>query len=158
MPTDEYLLHPTMMHDVIEFPITFVRDVCGRDRVFQLTACSIGEMKQALLDAWNRGWSSVVIVSHSFELIQGRGSATDRARSDPIVIRRFRWLCEFLARHRNKFHTATFSEQPEILPLMDVSMEPLRARPIDTFVRLGEQSLRRMIEFGWRPIDKVLPA
>lgn len=154
MQTDETILHPVLLHDVAEFPITYVRDARGRDRVFQLTACSIGEMKQALCDAWRRGWSSVVIVSHSFELIQGRGSLADRTRPDSFVLRRFHWLCEFLSENRDKFRTATFSEHPQLTDVADPLEEPLRTRPSDTLARLGEQLSRRVIEFGWRPIDR----
>lgn len=139
------VLQPMEACGVREFPITFFRDFRGRNRHLQLTANSIGELRNTLLDAWSRRWQSVVIVSHSFELIKGRNKRSRLARPDTIVIRRFRALCEFLDENRDKFRTSVFSEKPTTNVNADQDVTPLRVRRVDTCLRLVEQALRRIL-------------
>jgi hypothetical protein len=127
-----------------EFPITFCRDFRNRNRPLQLTACSSGEIEHALLQAWERGWYCVVIVSHSFELIRRRKNANGKAKVDRIAVRRFERLCRFLSEHTDKFRTCTFSEPLEI-DIAVADSKPLRARAVDTSTRLWEQLTRRIM-------------
>ena len=144
MPREGLLLQPEPWLGVVEFPITFVRTFTGRRRPLQLTACSSGEIEQALWQAWRRGWGSVVLVWHSFELIRGRNVPPFRARLDRIALGRFERLCRFLQRHRDKFRTTTFAEPLATECLGNSQALPLRARAADTLVRWVEQLTRRM--------------
>src|SRR5207248_4475141 len=98
-------LIPWQEHGVHEFPVSIFRDWPGHWRPAQLCACSSGEMEHALDTAERRGWPAFVIVWHSFELIKRL-----KARPDPIMLRRFRRLCGFLQKHRDRFETRVFSE------------------------------------------------
>lgn len=89
---------------VQEYPMSVFDDGTGKLRHVQLTACSLSEMESVLWQALETGHTSLVILSHSFELLNG-GS---RDRSDPVVIRRFRKLCAFLDRHRDVFKVRGF--------------------------------------------------
>jgi len=50
------------------------------------------------------GWEPVVIVSQNFKLLNQR-----KNRPDPIVVRRFRKLCWYLDRNRDRFEVAGFT-------------------------------------------------
>lgn len=145
MRTSDWLLQPRTIHGVREFPVTFFSDYPGHMRHAQLCACSFGEMKAALLNAWRRGWTSFVIVSHSFELIRNRKKPGAIPRPDPTVIRRFENLCRFLQKNSDKFQTRFFgdidlSAIPETSATGD---RPLASRIDRTAWRLGEQLIRR---------------
>lgn len=104
------LLQPRKINEIYEFPISFFSDWLGHYRHLQLCACSIEELKNVLLHAWKSGWYCVVVVSHSFELIE-RGVKKGK---DPSALRcmlkRFEEFCHFLADNGDKFRTCTFSE------------------------------------------------
>jgi hypothetical protein len=104
------LLQPIVLEGVEEYPITFFEDWPGHHRHLQLTACSFGEIRIALLEARRKGWSSVVLVSHSFELLKNRKSPDKPLLPDKVCISRFKQVCRFLADHADQFRTATFSE------------------------------------------------
>ena len=73
-------------------------------RLFQLNACSFSEITRILTTAVDNGWESVVIVCQNFELLNQR-----KNRPDPIVLRRFRKLCRYLDRSRDRFEVAGFT-------------------------------------------------
>src|SRR6267143_1064950 len=64
------LVQPRRLHGIEEYPVSYFRYFPGHWRPTQLCACSWAEMEAALLGAWEQGWHSIVIVSHSFELLQ----------------------------------------------------------------------------------------
>lgn len=136
------LLGPKIIHGVHEFPVSFFQDWPGHFRHTQLCACSADEMEHALLAAWQDGWESFVIVSHSFELIRDRKHPTKQPRSDRRVIRRFDRLCDFLASNRDKFQTSGFASMPQIPQRLPD--HPLRSGLHRTARRVGEQLLRRV--------------
>lgn len=139
------LLQPQKMCGVLEIPVTYFRDMPSHNRHVQITACSIHEMKEVLLQAWTQQWNSVVIVSHGFELIRRARDATDRSRPDYLVIRRFDQLCAFLAEHRDKFRTVGFADVEPEKVLLRGHIAPLRSSPIATSRRIVEQFRRRLI-------------
>lgn len=140
---DQTLLQPARIEGVWEFPVSFFQDYPAHQRHAQLAACSFNEMKTALLDAWQAGWYSFVIVLHGFELVKNRNPDSP-CLPDKRNIDRFQRLCGFLAEHADKFRTTVFSELdseriPEITPT-----KVLRSRPYHTAWRYAEQAFSRI--------------
>lgn len=114
----------TMLTDVYcergitEFPMTVFDTGLGGLRHAQLGACSWPEIEGLLWRALNSAQQSFVLLLHNFELL-----TPSKSRSDPIVLRRFQRLCEFLARHDDKFRTRGFHgisglvKRPQTKPL-----------------------------------------
>jgi hypothetical protein len=142
MKSPEPLLQAQEVEGVVEYPITFFEDWPGHYRHLQITACSFGEMKHALLEARRRGWSSVVLVSHSFELLKNRKSPRTPLLPDQICVRRFEQLCRFLAEHPDQFRTATFSELGAPPTSAPKESGPLKSNMLRTARRHSEQLLR----------------
>jgi hypothetical protein len=143
MQTPFLFLQPRKILGVHEFPITFFSDRPGHYRHLQLCACSACELEGVLLEAWRRRWHSVVLVSHSFELIKHRKQVVKPKSVDGIVLRRFQRLCEFLSGNRDKFRTGLFSKiAPDSVPEVEASW-PLRAPLHGTVRRYCEQVIRR---------------
>lgn len=130
---------PSRIDHVLEFPVTTFVDRPGGVRPVQLTACSSNELEFVLEEAYRQGRYGVVVVLHSFELLDPQ-----RERVDSTALRRFHRLCEYLARHRQRFETRSFSDlRPEEVPTLP------RAKPIvsslpRTLARQAEQALRRL--------------
>ena len=144
MRTPEPLLQPADLYGVREYPVSYFRDGPGHSRHAQLCSCSARELRGALLQAWEAGWESFVIVSHSFERIGRRKQTATAPRPDRIVIGRFERLCEFLGNNRDKFHTATFSELGPA-PAPEAPPRALRSRVDRTAGRMAEQMVRRLV-------------
>jgi hypothetical protein len=89
--------------NVQEYPMTVFDDGTGKMRHVQLTACSYEEIEGLLWRALEAGYTSFVILSHSFELLN-----EGKDKPDPVVIGRFRKLCAFLDKHRDKFRVRGF--------------------------------------------------
>jgi hypothetical protein len=131
------LVEPVLHDGVFEYPVTVFADGTSRLRPMQITACSWGEMEGLLWGALESGRQSVVIVSHSFELLD-----EDRTRPDPTAVRRLRSLCSFLDRHRDTFRSQGFSELQGVS--VEPQPEPLSSPRWKTAWRLAEQGLRRL--------------
>jgi hypothetical protein len=138
------LVQPARVEGVLEYPITFFQDLPGHYRPVHLNACSISELKRTLEEAWGRGWSSYVIVSHSFELIRRNAGKPTGPAADPIVIRRFEQLCRFLGENRHLFRTAGFAGLDPSAAPNGVNGAPLRSTVTRTLGRLAQQALRRL--------------
>lgn len=143
--TGGLLLGPREFFGVVEFPVSFFRDFPRHFRCLQLGACSFWEIRRVLLDAWARHWHNVVLVLHSFELLKPRRFDADgRPRHDPIMVRRFTRLCEFLRDNRDKFRAALFSQvDPAGIP-QGTHTTPLRSYAVLAAQRLCEQLVRRV--------------
>jgi hypothetical protein len=101
-------------------------------------------MEHVLLQAHQHRWQSVVLVSHSFELVKNRKSPGKPLLPDDTCVSRFERLCRFLADHRDRFRTATFQDL-NVSP--GVSPNPPRALKSNVFrtgQRYAEQALRRL--------------
>jgi hypothetical protein len=101
--TGDIPVEPFRFGKVLEFPVTIYRDFPFHVRSLQLKGCSLGELTNVLRRAAEHEHSTVVIVSHSFELLDRRDFSRDE-----IVARRFFGLCEFLGRNRDVFETCGF--------------------------------------------------
>ena len=141
---DPLLVQPRRLHGIEEYPVSYFRDFPGHWRPAQLCACSSAELEAALLEAWEQGWHSFVIVSHSFELLQRERRPGKKPRPARIVIDRFQNLCRFLARHSDKFRTVGFSDiAPPDWSLADQA-KPLRSQVTRTARRMVEQAIGRL--------------
>ncbi len=113
-------------------------------RPAQITAASTADLQSALLSAWRGGWSTFVLVTHSFELLKDRRRRVHDPRPDRVVVQRFQSLCRFLAENRDKFQTCGFADlDPGALA---GAKETLRLRsPVHRTVgRLIEQTYRSL--------------
>jgi len=145
MPTNEFLLQPTRLHGVYEFPLAFFSDRRAHYRALQLCACSLDEMKAVTSEAWERGWHSLVVLSHSFDLLRGRNTSGQPCFPSLILKRRFEAFCRFLAENSDKFQTTTFSEiSSETIPT-PIKQEPLASPVWRTAWRMREQLLTRFL-------------
>jgi hypothetical protein len=133
------LTRPALIEGVREIPISFFVDWPGHCRPAQLCACSSAEMKHALDQAWTRGWSSFVIVSHSFELIRRPKTPSGPTMPDRLVIRRMEQLCAFLAAHPDKFRCAGFGDVDPATVGPPAPEDPLRSNLGLTMARMAQQ-------------------
>jgi hypothetical protein len=96
---------------VLEVPVLGYRDIAlpGLDHVKNLTitGCSWAEIRWLLNAARRRGVGTVVVLTHPFEFFKYDESFS-RLRPNRVNQRRFRALCEFLARHADGFEATTF--------------------------------------------------
>ena len=143
MALPEPLLQPRCIDGVIEYPITFFEDWPHHSRPLQLTACSSAEITHVLIEAHRRGWHSVVLVSHGFELLRNRKARGKPLLPDGTCIARFERLCQFLSDRRDQFQTSTFSD---LTPSVAGEGEPdrLRSNPLRTVGRYAQQVMRRL--------------
>ena len=95
---------PFIVEGVTTFPVTVLTDGFGKSRPAQLSACSFGEMRDALTSAYQSGTLDFVAVSHNFEMLKSGSS-----KPDWIVVKRFQQLCGFLAEHPEKFNVRSFA-------------------------------------------------
>lgn len=126
---------PFECRGVFEYPMTVFDDGTGKLRHVQLTACSFSEIEGLLWRALEAGYTSFVILSHSFELLNG-----GKDRPDAVAVSRFRKLCAFLDKNRDSFQVSGFRG---LVP--EVSAAPaLLCSPVwQTGKRLLEQVYRR---------------
>jgi hypothetical protein len=133
---DCYLHQPTYVNGVFEYPMTVFRDRPGHFRHTQLGACSYSELTSMLWQALNNEWDTFVILSHNFELLNAA-----KNRPDPVVVRRFVKLCNFLDRHRKSFVTRGFNRLQPVSVIRQPS--PLRSNVLRSGLRVVEQMWRR---------------
>ena len=134
----ELLVAPTLIDQVVEYPMTVFNDGFGMRHV-QLTACSYGEIETLLWRALERGDKSFLILCHNFELLD-----STKSRRDPFIVRRFEKLCKFLANNRDVFAVRGFGEisQTEHLGQTKELMSSPRWRTVGRYV---EQAARRFV-------------
>ena len=133
---DKPLLDVTCIAGVQEVPMTVFKDGLGKVRHTQLTACSFSELEGLLWSALETGRQSFVLLMHNFELLNA--SMTSR---DPIVVKRFHQLCEFLDRNRDSFRVRGFRDWTPCAQPTSASM--LCTPWWHTAQRLAEQAVRR---------------
>lgn len=140
----QVLLGPSRLGGLWEMPIGFLQDYPGHCRHLQLTACSLGELTHALAQAHRQGWGHLVLVLHSFELIQRRHQRGPTPRVDHVMLRRFEGLCAFLEQNRQEMPTCHFGDLDPRELAAPSPTRPLTSHPGRTLWRLGEQGLRRL--------------
>ena len=146
--TTEPLLQPAELEGVTEFPVSYFSDWPGHYRHFQLCACSAMEVRNVLHSAWRQKWHSVVLVSHSFEMLRKRRQPRSWAVANRIAIRRFERLCGYLAENRDKYETATFGDLKRQSTWNTAAQKPLQSTPMLTAVRYMEQIAARVLWGG----------
>lgn len=125
------------MGGVIEVPITHFHDRIFGLRHLQLCSISLAEMRSTLSHASDAQRNSAVIISHSFELLN-----RSRTRANPIHVKRFVGLCEFLAERNDGMSTAGFGDlEPSLLCGENDTL--LQSSPILTMHRVSTQLLGR---------------
>jgi hypothetical protein len=139
LQTPQPLLQPVMLEDVCELPITFFEERHQCFRHVQLASCSYQEMQHLLNQAAMQNWSSFVIVSHGFELLNQA-----KNRPNPFIVKRFENLCRFLADNRDRFRTRTFAGLEAAELLGKDNALPLQSSLIRTAWRYGEQAVSRL--------------
>ena len=101
------------VHDIAgvrEMPVTCFRDrgLASRGlRLLQVNAVSTPEARQVLGAMHAAGEPVAIIVTHPFDFIKRRDKQFTGMRVDHLVQRRWRGLCAFLARSRDRFETTT---------------------------------------------------
>jgi peptidoglycan/xylan/chitin deacetylase (PgdA/CDA1 family) len=135
-----------------EFPVGFVEDRGGRARTLQICALSTEEMRAALDHAVENEHALVTIVSHSFELATRSG-----LRRNSGHVRRFEWLCAYLAAHSETMPTID-SGGLNAIPL-ERHDQPLGYRNRRWLRRQGEQLwINEMIESRRGPLAAAAAA
>ena len=128
----QILTEPVYHAGVYEVPMTVFYDRPNHLRHTQLCACSSRELEAVLWKALEEGRQDVVILSHSFELLD-----SSRTRVNPIVLKRFQKLCKFLDKNRDCFSVEDFS-----MFFCNISPQP---SPIwNTGLRFVEQALSKI--------------
>lgn len=136
--TPEPLQQPAMLEGLLEFPISYFRDWPGHYRHTQLTACSFGELSAMLDQACDKDWSTFVIVSHGFELLNPARSAPDN-----LVRRRFEKLCAYIAANSDRMQVRMFKDlEPAEIPAGE-AREALASNVLRTASRYAAQLARR---------------
>lgn len=134
--------------EVIELPVTMLRDTKATLRPAQVCAMSSWEMVDLLNHAAAHAADPVVVVTHSFEML-----SRDRRRPNRMVMQRFERLCAHIAAHPD-LACATFNEPGLALsPHPDRHPQPL-APPsrVRTTARHAEQAIATiMFEHRLRP-------
>jgi hypothetical protein len=131
---------------VWELPVTNFEDGQGRHRLLQITAISLQEMKDLLLQSSQLGYPEVTIVTHSFEFFHIDSEAQKTGRPNTINLRRIRGLAEFLDAHRDKFEVEPVSALAARLPMPLTQLD--RAMP------KGKPSLRAA-RFFWQALKRI---
>ena len=101
---NQVLTKPLIHDGVYEVPMTVFFDRPGHLRHTQLCACSYRELEGLLWKALEEGRQEFVILSHSFELLD-----ESHTRPNPVIIKRFQKICEFLDKNRDCFSTEGFA-------------------------------------------------
>ena len=145
---DRVILAPREIEGVLEVPVTHYEDFPGHARHLQLGACSTAEIAAVLREAQDRNLPICTLVSHSFELLNA-----GHTRLNPILLRRFRALCDFLTEHRATIRTIGFDQinAPHAiakgeLPQPNDDLTRPRSRVRHTVWRAIEQAIGRFYD------------
>lgn len=135
----EILYYPVIAESVVEYPVTIFEDYPGHFRPLQICACSYNEFLHVFRQAELKKWTTIVIVFHSFELLNRKKSSTN-----PIVVNRFHKICRFLDKHRDRFNTIGFNQISDFSDSEKTKM--IRSNPVRTGARYIEQMLGKCFE------------
>jgi len=144
MNTGSDLLQPLLIRGVWEFPINYFIDWPNHKRHTQITACSFLEIRNVLRWAHLNKWFCLVIVFHSFELLNRKKEVQGQVCPDKWMMNRFHSLCRFLDENRGEFRTIGFSDiDCEMIPCVK-NIKPICSNIFRTGLRISEQILRKM--------------
>lgn len=135
-------LMPVTRHGVREVPISAI-GAGGGLRHAQLTALSLDEITAAIRHAALQDWPALVLVSHSFELMN-----RDKGIANKVVKRRFEALCAWLARQPDV--TAGGFADPIVRARLDGPCpmsrpEALPRNRLREVLRMGEQDFANAV-------------
>src|SRR6185295_9752754 len=126
---------------VIEVPIAYFADQPDRCRHTQLGAVSASEMRNVLDQSIAQQRKTAVIVSHSFELLNGT-----RTKANQIVVRRFERLCMMLNEMSARAPTRGFADlDRQAITVRSSQLAPLHSGKWRTASRMMEQVLGTVI-------------
>lgn len=135
------LVHPLVLEDIIEFPMSALTDGLGRVRQASVRSLSVTETSWLFETAVMREWPSLVWLCHSFELI----SRWSRL-SSPIMLERFERLCDIVTRLIGFVNPIGFNDlAPAFRPRDDVQQIPPRSGSGSTIWRMAEQTIDRIL-------------
>lgn len=133
------VLAPLAHHGVTEIPIGAIGGKGAARRHAQITAMSLWEMTSAIRHARDENWPALVLVSHSFEMMNRRRGIANR-----IVKYRFERLCEWLAAEPG-VTTTDFTDRQFTDRITGAALPGgqtlLPHNPLRTYLRMGEQAL-----------------
>lgn len=144
LPDRESILQPTLIEGVWELPQTYYvdRPPAGR-RPLQVCASSLAEFRYVLEQAHARQWRCVVAVTHSFEFVR-----VDRLRRRNGLVgprrllgARFEDICGYLAKHRDRFPTASFRDALSVVSPAPQNREPIISSRSRTAARWVAQAV-----------------
>lgn len=136
-------LAPVSREGVCEVPIAAI-GARGGLRHGQLTALSLAELRAAIRHARDSGWAAMVLVSHSFEMMN-----RDRGIANRVVQRRFEALCEWIAGEpgvtTGTFADAWVRERLETAAAGARMSQPVPRAPLREMLRVAEQAFANAV-------------
>lgn len=131
---------------VWELPITNFEEARRGPRLLQITAISLREMKDLLLQSSDLGYPEVTIVTHSFEFFHIDSEEKGEGRVNTVNLRRIRGLAEFLDCHRDRFEVEPVSALGTRLPmpLQEIERPMPKGKPALKAERFFWQALKRV--------------
>jgi hypothetical protein len=138
-------LFETGQDGVWELPITNFVEANGGHRHFQITAISLAEMIDVLMQAHRAGIGEVTVVTHSFEIYHLDSADKRRGRLNRVNFLRLWGLCRFLRKNRDKFQVETVADLARRLgPDVHTASHALpRGKRVYKVARLFEQVIKR---------------
>lgn len=124
---------------VTTYPVTIIEDGFGKDRPAQVSACSLAELRNALRSAEASSTNDFVVVSHNFEMLK-----TGSSQPDWVVVKRFRGLCAYLAKHPIKYNVRGCDPGMQDLPTNNRQPCQPKSGRVATAWRYVEQVKRRL--------------
>lgn len=95
---------------VWELPISNFEEQGGNFRHVQITAVSLGEMKDYFFEARRLGIGEITVVTHSFEFCHIDSIEKKLGRVNTVNLLRLRGLCRFLREHDDEFEVETVGD------------------------------------------------
>ncbi len=139
---------------VWELPISNFREQGGNYRHVQITAVSLAEMKDYLLEARRLGIGEVTVVTHSFEFCHIDSIEEKLGRINTVNLLRLRGLCRFLRDHSSEFEVETVKNLAARLS----SAPPLeRGRTLEMPRGKRRHRARRLIEQALKRAEARVP-
>jgi hypothetical protein len=134
--TDAPLTAPARLDGLTEVPITYFEDYPGHTRALQVCAASAAEFQAVVRQAVEQNRPTVVVVSHSFELLNVK-----RTRANRLLLKRFDDYCALMQERAADLKSVTFRD----LALGDLAAasrpKALTSNPMRTALRMIEQSV-----------------
>jgi hypothetical protein len=134
--TAQPLVSPTALEGLIEVPPTYFEDFPGGCRPLQIAAASSAELRAVTRQAIARQLPTMVVVSHSFELID-----LARVSSNRLLLRRFDEYCAALQGAGLVSSGFRDLNAPTARPEPSSVAKPLTSNPVRTALRMIEQSV-----------------